>query len=104
MYKFFQFLLPKFLNSNFIDPHIILVSLMIGYISHLISDGLTEEGIPLLFPLNVSFGFPPIKKMRIKTGRWFENFVIFPSIWIYLLWFVNYNQDKFFMILDGLKR
>ena len=91
VYKFFQWLLPKFLNANFIDPQIIFISLMIGYTSHLIADGLTEEGLPLLFPFKISFGFPPIRKMRIKTGKWFENFVIFPSVWIYLLWFININ-------------
>jgi inner membrane protein len=104
VYKFFQWLLPKFLNPNFVNPNIIIVSLMIGYISHLIGDALTKEGLPLLFPLKISFGFPPVKKMRVRTGKWFENFVVFPSVWVYLLWFISSNQGRFLQILDKLNK
>lgn len=103
VYRLFQWLLPKFLNSNFIDLNIIFISVMIGYISHLVGDALTEEGLPILFPFKITFGFPPIRKMRIRTGKWFENFVVFPSVWFYLVWFVNMNQEKFLMILRELK-
>ncbi|QQG42147.1 MAG: metal-dependent hydrolase [Candidatus Woesebacteria bacterium] len=102
IFKFFAWLLPRIFNSTFIDPQIILVSIMIGFVSHLIADSFTEEGIPLLYPIPLTFGIPPIKKVRIKTGHWFENFVIFPGIWIFLIWFVNIHKDIFLQILRGL--
>jgi inner membrane protein len=95
IFRGLEWLLPKLLNPAFIKPEIILWSIMIGYASHLLADSLTEEGVPLLFPINLNFGFPPIKSWRIKTGRWFENFVIFPGVWIYLLWFTNIYRDQF---------
>jgi inner membrane protein len=102
IYKFFEWLLPRIFNPSFIDPKIIFASIMIGYISHLVADSFTEEGIPLLFPLKIAFGIPPIKKMRIKTGGWFENFVVFPVTWIYLIWFVNLNKEVLLHILRNL--
>jgi membrane-bound metal-dependent hydrolase YbcI (DUF457 family) len=81
-----NWLLFKLLNTNFVDINIVVNSLMIGYLSHLILDGLTEGGLPLLWPLKWKFGFPPIKSWRIKTGRWFENWIVFPGLVIYILW------------------
>ncbi len=93
IFNFLNLLIPKLFNPNFVDPNIIIISIMIGFISHLISDSLTEEGVPLLFPLRINFGLPPIRKVRIKTGKWFENFVVFPGVWVYLFWFVYSNQQ-----------
>lgn len=53
---------------------------MIGMVSHLIMDSFTKEGVPWLLPIPVKFGFPPIKKFRITTGKWVENFVVFPLL------------------------
>lgn len=103
IYRFFSWLLPKFLNPAFINPDIILFALMIGYLSHLVADGFTEEGIPLLWPLKISFGFPPVKSWRIKTGKWFENFIIYPAIWIYLVWFIDSKKDILVSILKSVK-
>jgi inner membrane protein len=102
IYKFFSWLLPKFLNSGFLNTDIILVALMIGYLSHLIADSFTEEGIPLLFPINLNFGIPPIRSWRIKTGKWFENFVIYPAIWVYLIWFINAKREILVSVLKSI--
>lgn len=85
VYKLIAWLIPQLLNPNFVDSQLVVVALMIGYVSHLVLDGLTEEGLPLMFPLKINFGFPPIKSWRIKTGKWFENWVVFPAIIIYLI-------------------
>lgn len=55
---------------------------MAAYLSHLLADALTVEGIPLLFPWSHSFGFPPhpFQSLRIETGKWFENFVVYPLV------------------------
>jgi membrane-bound metal-dependent hydrolase YbcI (DUF457 family) len=88
VYKIVYWLLPKIFNSNFIDYKIVALSLLIGYISHLLADGITEEGLPLLFPIKHKFGFPPIKALRMKTGHWMENWVGFPGVIIYLGWLI----------------
>lgn len=102
IFNFLEWILPKVFNSSFIDANIIFASIVIGFASHLLSDSFTEEGIPLLFPLRIPFGIPPIHRVRIKTGGWFENLIIFPGVWIYLIWFVNLNKDIFLTILRGL--
>lgn len=81
-------LLPKLFNKEFINPMMIFWSLIIGYISHLFLDMLTEEGIPLLFPIKWKFGLPPIRALRIKSGKWVEKFIIFPLILVYIVWFI----------------
>lgn len=103
IYNFFGWVLPLLFNSDFINPNLLLTSIMIGYISHLLSDSFTEEGIPLLFPLRIAFGIPPIKKVRMKTGQWFENIVVFPGVWIYLFIFVQKNYNTFLSILKMVK-
>jgi len=93
IYKLNYWLIFKLFNPVFVDAQIIFDALMIGYLSHLILDGLTEEGVPLLFPLTWKFGFPLIKSWRIKTGHWFENWIIFPGISLFILYllFVNWS-------------
>jgi len=75
-----KWLLPKLFNNDFIDIDIILISAMIGFVSHLCLDFLTQEGLPLFFPLKWKFGFPPFKKLRIRTGRFVENWIVFPIL------------------------
>lgn len=55
-------------------------ALIIGMISHLIMDTFTKEGVPWLLPIPVKFGFPPLKRLRITTGKWTENFVTLPIL------------------------
>jgi len=88
IYSIGLWLLPKLFNPTFINPTMVFWALMIGYISHLFLDMLTEDGIPLLFPIKWKFGFPPIKSLRIKSGKWFEKFIIFPLILVYIVWFL----------------
>ena len=102
IYNFLNWILPRLFNSSFVDHNVLFASLMIGYLSHLLSDSFTEEGIPLLFPLHLTFGIPPIRKVRIKTGQWFENIVLFPAIWIYLVWFVNLKKEIFLPIFRSI--
>lgn len=104
MYQLFNLLLPKFLNPSFIDPKIILFSLMIGYGSHLISDMLTKEGLPLLFPFKVDFGIPPISALRITTGSWLEKYLVYPGVWTYLIIFIYLNQGRLTQLLSLVNR
>lgn len=76
-----------------IDVHILLITSISAYFSHLIADMFTIEGIPLLFPIKRSFGFPPkpFDGIRIETGQWFENLIIFPFFNL-LFWVVIYYK------------
>ncbi|OGG01317.1 hypothetical protein A2Z33_05380 [Candidatus Gottesmanbacteria bacterium RBG_16_52_11] len=71
------------------DMEIVWWSVMVGYASHLITDSLTTQGVPWLFPLPVRIGFPPIRQLRIRTGGFVEKIVVFPGLLIlngYLLY------------------
>ncbi len=94
IFKSLDWLLPKIANPVFINPDIILVSIMIGYLSHLLADSLTEEGLPLLFPLPLNIGFPPIASWRMTTGSWFETYFVQPGIFVYLIWFIATHQQE----------
>lgn len=86
---------------NFLHPvmgaiNIVIVwwAFVIGVLSHLLFDLFTKEGVPLLLPLPVKFGFPPIKALRITTGKFIENFIIFPGLLVLnlLLYMSHYGQ------------
>jgi inner membrane protein len=79
-----------------VDADIVWWAFMIGFVSHLIMDTITKDGVPWLFPLPINFGLPPFKAMRIKTSGFVEKSVIFP-----LLFFINayifYTHYKTFL-------
>lgn len=52
-----------------IDIGLVWWAFMIGLFSHLVMDSLTKEGVPWLLPVPVKFGFPPIKRLRLTTGK-----------------------------------
>jgi len=58
---------------------------MIGMVSHLVMDSFTKEGVPWLLPIPVKFGFPPLKRMRITTGKNLEKFVVLPLVGLVLV-------------------
>ena len=83
----FYFLLQYFPSYWGIDTYLVLISAMIAYASHLLADSFTVEGIPLLWPVKWMAGIPPkpFNRIRIITGKWFENIIIFPVINIALI-------------------
>ena len=91
-YKLLQIILPIIFNPIYIDYHLVLIAIMIGYISHLLADLFTKEGLPLLFPYKHKFGIPPVKTLRITTSSIVENFIILPLSVGYLFWFIASNQ------------
>lgn len=82
-----------------VDMNIVWWAFIIGFVSHLIMDLLTREGVPLLFPIPIKFGIPPVKAMRPKTGGFFEKIIVFPLL-IGLNGFLIYsNYEKFLEFL-----
>ena len=43
-------------------------------------DSFTKEGVPWLLPIPIKFGFPPLRRLRITTGKGIEKFIIFPLL------------------------
>ncbi len=73
--------LVRFIPPNsFINPTILWQSFTIGFVAHLLADAVTVMGIPLLWPFGDNMGFPPypFHGIRIITGKWFENLIVFP--------------------------
>jgi len=81
-----------------IMPHVqidyVWWAFIIGMISHLIMDSFTKEGVPWLLPIPIKFGFPPIRHLRVTTGKKVENFIILPLlVGILILLCVLYYPD-----------
>lgn len=69
-------------HTLIVDATIVWWAFMIAYISHLVMDTFTHEGVPWLFPIPIKFGIPPFAFLRIKTGGFIEKYVIFPGLLI----------------------
>jgi inner membrane protein len=65
-----------------IDAYLCWLGFMIGFGAHLLADMLTIQGLPLLWPWQRSFGLPPkpLEGVRIVSGGWFEQLVLFPIL------------------------
>jgi membrane-bound metal-dependent hydrolase YbcI (DUF457 family) len=75
-----------------IDADFVWWAFMIGMLSHLVMDTLTKEGVPWLLPIPLKFGFPPIKAMRITTGKFSEGIVFVVILLFDVLYFgINYS-------------
>ncbi|MGE5041775.1 MAG: metal-dependent hydrolase [Candidatus Levyibacteriota bacterium] len=77
-----KFLLQAMSGVLLVNMDIVWWSFMIGYISHLVMDTFTHEGVPWLFPIPVRFGVPPFKALRMKTGGIIEKSIVFPGLMI----------------------
>lgn len=67
---------------------------MIGMLSHLVMDTFTKEGVPWLLPIPFKLGLPPVKSLRITTGHFVENWIVFPGLLAFnaVLYFINYDK------------
>lgn len=97
----FHILFKPFPSYWGINTQVVFVCTIISYMSHLLADMFTNEGIPLLFPYHRFFGLPPkpFDGFRVATGKWFENLIIFPCLTFYLIIFVISNLNDLKKIL-----
>ncbi|HEX7632856.1 MAG TPA: metal-dependent hydrolase [Candidatus Saccharimonadales bacterium] len=91
-----MFLQPIMRN---VDIGVVWWAFMIGMVSHLVMDSLTKEGVPWLLPIPVKFGFPPLKSLRLTTGKARETFGVFPALLVFNAWLYYANYDKIVTIL-----
>lgn len=101
LFGFLSKLLLNFLHP--IMPHVniglVWWAFIIGMISHLVMDTFTKEGVPWLLPIPFKFGLPPLKSMRVTTGKKVESFIIFPGLLLLDIWLcaTNYNAIVTFL-------
>lgn len=74
---------------------------MIGMVSHLVMDSFTKEGVPWLLPIPVKFGFPPLRRLRLTTGKAMEKFIVLPVLVIVFVTIVVVSYPE---LLDLLHR
>jgi inner membrane protein len=85
-----------------IDTGYVWWSFMIGMSSHLFMDMFTKEGIPLLLPLPWKLGFPPIRRLRITTGKAVEKLIIFPGLLLINALWLGAHYDEILAILRSI--
>lgn len=83
-----------------VDMNIVWWAFMIGFVSHLIMDTFTRDGVPWFFPIPWHIGIPPIRSLRIKTGGLFEKSLIFPGLIVLNGLIIYTHYDKY---LDFLR-
>lgn len=72
-----------------VDMYLVWWAFVIGMVSHLVMDTLTKEGVPWLLPIPLKIGLPPMKRLRVTTGKFAEMFLILPAligvdIWLFV--------------------
>lgn len=85
-----------------VDMQIVWIAFLIGYGSHLLADSLTKDGIPLLFPLSLNFGIPPLSFLRIKTGGKIEKLFIFPGLLLMNLYLMTHFYPVYQQLIKML--
>lgn len=75
-----QILLELISSVLIVEMNVVWWAFMIGFISHLIMDTFTRDGVPWLFPIPFRFGIPPLRLLRMKTGGLIEKSFVFPVL------------------------
>lgn len=97
-----HYLLQAMSSVLLVDMNIVWWGFMIGVFSHLVTDSLTKEGVPWLFPIPYRFGFPPLHTLRIRTGGPIEKFIVFPSLIILNGIIVTNYYEKYLTLLHHM--
>lgn len=95
-------LLLTFLQPSIstIDLDVVWWAFMIGFVSHLVMDSFTKEGVPWLLPLPWDIGIPPVKAFRITTGKFFEKYILFPGLLVLTGYIYYVYYDKILKLLQ----
>ena len=95
LFGFLTKLLLNFVHP--IMPHVTIGlvwwAFMIGMVSHLVMDSLTKEGVPWLLPIPIKFGVPPLRRLRITTGKKVEHLIVLPLLIGVAVWLVAHNYN-----------
>lgn len=98
----FDLLLAWMHTFFLVDIDVIWWSVMIGYFSHMVTDSMTKQGVPWLFPIPIRFGIPPFEALRMKTGGFIEKFIVFPGLVLLNGYLVYANYGMYLSFMKGL--
>ncbi|MBI5906592.1 metal-dependent hydrolase [Candidatus Saccharibacteria bacterium] len=84
------------------DIHIVWWAFIIGMISHLVMDTFTKEGVPWLLPIPFKFGLPPVKSLRVTTGKWVEK-SFFIGLLAVGLWYSSSHYTQLVNVFHHIK-
>lgn len=84
------------------DAHLVWWAFMIGLLSHLFMDLFTKEGVPLFLPLPLKVGLPPLKSLRITTGKLAEK-LVFAAILLVDIWYCASHYARLADIFHHIK-
>ncbi|MGH7240683.1 MAG: metal-dependent hydrolase [Candidatus Saccharimonadales bacterium] len=87
-----------------VDTQLVWDAFVVGMLSHLVMDSFTKEGVPWLLPLPFKIGVPPIKALRITTGKFGEHFIVFPLLLIATVWICSAHYQGIVTYLHQLHR
>lgn len=94
-----RFLLNLIGHILLVDTHIVWLAFMIGFVSHLVIDMFTKEGIAWLFPIPLHFGIPPIRALRIVSSGMVEKSIIFPGLLFFNVYLYSRYYKEFYALL-----
>lgn len=94
-----KFLLQMMSSVLIVNMDIVWWSFMIGFISHLVMDTISRDGVPWLFPIPIRFGVPPLRILRMKTGGLLEKSFVFPGLILLNIWIYYHYYNRFLEIL-----
>jgi inner membrane protein len=79
---------------DWIHPDLIWLAFMVAYSSHVVADWITTQGVPLFWPYQVMYGFPPdsLKRLRVNTGGFEEYLVTVPIVGFLFITFLLTNR------------
>lgn len=100
--KLAEYILNRASLTILVDMNFVWAGFMIGYISHLVMDLFTKEGVALLFPIYFKFGIPPISALRITTGKLMEKILVFPALLVADGYIFYYHYRLFLTLFHKL--
>jgi len=92
-------LFHRIFNPIYVNADVVFWASFVGYVSHLLADSMTKDGLPLFFPLEIKVGVPPVSFLRITTGSWMERFVVLPAVGVYIFWFIGRSQSQLLYVV-----
>lgn len=101
LFGFLAKLLLQFLHPIMphVDIQLVWYAFLVGYLSHLVMDTFTKEGVPWLLPLPAKFGLPPLRTFRITTGKKVETLIVLPLFVILDVWLCASHYDQLLALL-----
>ena len=94
-----KFILQMMSGVLIVNMDVVWWAFMIGFVSHLIMDTFTHDGVPWLFPIPFKFGFPPFAFLRMHTGGLLEKSFVFPGLIIANIWIYYHYYGRFLEII-----